>query len=44
MRITVMGVLILVGGFLLFVFIVNQLQRDPTGKTAQIDERPNPLN
>jgi hypothetical protein len=43
MRITVMGVLIIVGGFLLLAFIVNQLQRDPTGKPAQIDE-PNPLN
>lgn len=45
MRITVMGALIVVGGFLLFAFIVNQLRRDPTRNTAQIDEQPrNPVN
>ena len=44
MRITVLGVLLLVGSILLVVFIVNQLRVDPTANKAKIDEQPNQHN
>jgi len=44
MRITVMGMLVLIGGALLVAYIAYQLQLDPTASNNKIDEQPNPLS
>ena len=45
MRITVMGVLVLIGGILLVAYIVNQLQLQPTANKVKINEGlPNQLS